>query len=56
MKTHPSTRGLAIATNRNAKYDALVKAAHKASRILHTVDSDEAQDLANELETIINQR
>jgi hypothetical protein len=36
------------------KHKQLVKAAHEVSRILHAIDSDEAQDLANELETVVN--
>lgn len=32
----------------------LIKVAKKAAAKLHTVDDDEAQDLANELETEIN--
>lgn len=33
----------------------LIKVAKKAAAKLHTVDDDEAQNLANELETAINE-
>jgi hypothetical protein len=52
-------RALEVALNqqkeRRTAMSDLIKIAKRAADMLHTVDDDKAQDLANELETAINE-